>query len=210
MPKSKLTAIILGVISIIIASCSVKYIPIPTENISISGDFAVIKSQQLTFAIENKYWIKDPQNLTDYFTTFYVTIKNNTKNRLEILEEDIVLLDEFGNQFDLVSLDYIENLLLPKQIEYLVIDRIEEAESSPADRLDILEKQKRTLEKWREAKKNLITYSLHFGTLHPGAQKSGFIFFPKLSSQNNRCKILFQDDEIEFIRSDVKKKQEKE
>ncbi|MCF7793609.1 MAG: hypothetical protein K9M95_07820 [Candidatus Cloacimonetes bacterium] len=209
MHKKMFFAVALGILSIVFSSCSIKYVPIQSADISITDDFAVLKKKDITFAVENKYWIKDPQNLTDYFTTFFVSIKNNTDRRIEINEADIVLLDEYENQYDVVSLDYIENLLLPKQIEFLYIDTIEQTDGEDSDRLQMLEKQKDTLEKWRESKKNLITYSLHFGTLHPGAQKSGFIFFPKLSSKNNKCKIIFRDNTIEFIRQDVKKKQEK-
>jgi hypothetical protein len=198
-----------GILCVLLSSCSVKYLPIQADDVKITDDFAIVKSNEITFAVENKFWIKEPQNLTDYFTTFYVSIKNNTSQKLEINQHDIVLLDEYGNQYDVVSLDYIENLLLPKQIEFLYIDTIEQTDTETTDKLQLLEQQKDMLEKWREAKKNLITYSLHFGSLHPGAQKSGFIFFPRLSSQNSKCKILFQDKTIEFIRSDVKKKLEK-
>jgi len=210
MRKKSLILIIWGILSIVFFSCSIKYVPIQTPDISISDDFAILKNKDVTFAVENKYWIKEPQNLTDYFTTFYVSIKNNSSETMEISQGDIVLLDENGNQFDVISQEYIESLLLPKQIEYLVIDHIEENERQPRNREEFLEEQRNTLEKWRDAKKNLITYSLHFGTLHPGAQKSGFIFFPKLESSNNECMILFRNHSIPFIRSDVKKQTEKE
>lgn len=210
MQNKLLVIVALGILSIVFSSCSIKYVPVKSADIAITDDFAVLKDKDVTFAVENRYWIKDPQNLTDYFTTFYVSIKNNANHTIEIEESDIVLLDEYGNQYDVVSINYIESLLLPKQIEFLIIDTIEEDDGEQMDRLEYLEQQKDTLEKWRESKKNLITYSLHFGNLHKAAQKSGFIFFPKLPAKNNKCKILFRDKSIEFIRQDVKKKQEKE
>jgi hypothetical protein len=60
------------------------------------------------------------------------------------------------------------------------------------------------LEDWREAKKNLILESYSFGVILPNAQKSGFIFFPRLQSKNNYCTIIFQDEQLQFIRSDIK------
>lgn len=206
MRKFILTLLSAGVLCCVFSSCTIKYLPVASSDISITDDYAVIKGKDITFAIENQYWIKEPQNLTDYFTTFYVSIKNNTDRRIDVDIDDIILLDENDNQYDIVDLPYIERMLLPKQIEYLVINTIEESDDQKLDAQQYLQEQKDALEKWREAKANLITYSLAFGTIHPGAKRSGFIFFPRLLSKNNKCKILFRDKTIEFIRSDVKKK----
>ena len=208
MRKILSTLLFAAVLCCVFSSCTIKYVPVASPNISITDDYAVIKSKDITFAIENQYWIKEPQNLTDYFTTFYVSIKNNSKQKIEINAHDIILLDENENQYDLVSIDFIERMLLPKQIEYLVIENIDESEQPVMDANQILEDQQEALEKWRESQANLITYSLTFGTIHPGARRSGFIFFPRLLSKNNKCKIVFQDNMIEFIRSDVKQKED--
>ncbi|MDO9576847.1 MAG: hypothetical protein Q7J16_03100 [Candidatus Cloacimonadales bacterium] len=209
MRKLILTLLSAGVLCCVFSSCTIKYLPVASSDISITDDFAVIKAKDITFAIENQYWIKEPQNLTDYFTTFYVSIKNNTDHYIDVDIDDIIMLDEQDNQYNIVGIDYIETMLLPKQIEYLVINTIEESDDQKLDAQQFLENQKDALEKWREAKTNLITYSLSFGTIYPGAKRSGFIFFPRLLSKNNKCKILFRDKTIEFIRSDVKKKEEK-
>ncbi|MFC1898135.1 hypothetical protein ACFLYJ_01040 [Candidatus Cloacimonadota bacterium] len=203
------TLITAGILCCVFSSCTIKYVPVASPDISITDDYAVIKGKDITFAIENQYWIKEPQNLTDYFTTFYVSIKNNTDRRISVDIEDLILLDEHDNQYDIVGIDYIETMLLPKQIEYMVIENIEESEEPVVDAKQILEEQQEALEKWREAKTNLITYSMKFGTIHPGAKRSGFVFFPRLLSKNDTCKIIFRDKTIEFIRSDVKKKEEK-
>lgn len=197
---------ILLILTLMSVSCSTKYLPVSTSEVSISEDFAIVKQQDLTFAIENKLWVREPQNLTDYFTTFYVSIRNNSTKPIEIGLKDIVLLDMAGNQYDMVDLGYIESFLLPKQIEYLIISQIEDTNSLTADRQQFLKEQQDTLEKWRESKRNLITYSFHTGMLHPGAQKSGFIYFPKLDPQNREIQIFFRDKKIDFIRSDVKRK----
>jgi hypothetical protein len=192
---------------VIISSCTIKYIPVKSENVIITDDYAVIKTKGWTFAAENKYWIKEPQNLTDYFTTFNIQVKNRQNKDMEIKSSDISLLDEDGNQFDVVSLDYIEKLLLPKQLEYLVISNIENEENEKlTDTQQLFEDQRRILEEWREAKKNLITYSLSFGKIIPGAKKSGFIFFPKLASSNKSCQLVYRNNKIQFVRGDKKDK----
>lgn len=166
--------------------------PISSENVKIQDDFAILETAEVIFAVENRYWNEEPENITDYFTTFYITVKNKTDDKMKIDSSDIGLLDERGNQFDVVDTKYIENLLLPREFEF---DQI----------TDISEDQPRILEDWREAKKNLIIRSFSFGTILPNAQKSGFIFFPRLSSKNNYCSIIFKNNQLEFIRSDIKK-----
>jgi hypothetical protein len=208
MRNSILLLFVLGLLCCVFSSCTIKYLPVESHDISISDDYAVMKAKDITFAIENQYWIKEPQNLTDYFTTFYVSVKNNTDERIELFRDDIILLDENDNQYDVVDLEFIEDMLLPKQIEYLVVENIDESEEPITDARQYLEDQKEALEKWRESQTNLITYSLKFGTIYPKAKRSGFIFFPKLLSKNNRCKILFRGKPIDFIRSDMKKKEE--
>jgi hypothetical protein len=209
MRKILSTLLFAGVLCCVFSSCTIKYVPVASPDISITDDYAVIKGKDITFAVENQYWIKEPQNLTDYFTTFYVSIKNNTNQKIEINSNDIILLDENDNQYDIVDLEFIERMLLPKQIEYLVIENIDESEEPVMDAKQVLEDQQEALEKWRESQANLIIYSLTLGEIHPGAKRSGFIFFPRLLSKNNKCKILFRDKTIEFIRSDVKKKEDK-
>jgi len=100
-----LLSLIMVIFSLV--SCTIKYLPIPTQHIVISDDFAVVKETDFTFAVENQYWIKNPQNLTDYFTTFYISVKNRTSEKMNIELGDVVLLDENGNQYDAVTIDYI-------------------------------------------------------------------------------------------------------
>jgi len=182
---------ILLILLVFLVSCSIKYIPIKTENIKIQEDFAILETKELLLAAENRYWIDEPENITDYFTTFYITVKNKTEQKMKINPSDIGLLDENGNQHDVVDIKYIEDLLLPREFEF---DQI----------TDITDDQPQLLEDWREAKKNLILESYSFGVILPNAQKSGFIFFPRLQSKNNYCTIIFQDEQLQFIRSDIK------
>ncbi len=206
---SKRMMYLLSLIMVIfsLVSCTIKYLPIPTQHIVISDDFAVVKETDFTFAVENQYWIKNPQNLTDYFTTFYISVKNRTSEKMNIEPGDVVLLDENGNQYDAVTIDYIEQMLLPKQLEYLIINTIEDDNNIKTSSEDTLREKQDRLEEWREAKQNLLTYSFHFGNILPSAKKSGFIFFPKLPAKNNKCKVIFRNRDVEFIRSDVKPKE---
>ena len=192
---------------LIFSACTIKYVPVQTDGVTITDDFGVNRTKAYTFAAANEYWNKEPQELTNYFTTFYVSIQNRKRDDLEVEMSDFGLIDQNGNQFDVVTQDYIENLLAPRQIDYLLIN---ENEEELIDTEEFFNEQKQVMEKWRIAQNNLITYSFHFGKILPGAKKSGFLFFPKLESENAECELRYNDRSIKFIRLDEKKKQEKE
>ena len=127
----------------ILTSCSVKYLPVPTKNITISEGYAIQKQEDYVFAVSNKYWIREPQNLTDYFTTFHISVKNKSSEKIEVAAADISLLDASGTQFDAVGTDYVLELLVPEEIAY---DHY----------LEVPEEHRQIWENWREAKKYLI------------------------------------------------------
>ncbi len=182
--KYRILIILLGGI---LTSCSVKYIPVPSKNITVSDGYGILKQEDLIFAVSNKYWIKEPQNLTDYFTTFHISVKNKTDEKIKIKAEDISLLDIEGTQFDAVGTDYVLELLVPEEIAY-------------NSYLEIPEEHRHIWENWREAKKYLMSDTFNFGYILPGATKSGFVFFPKLKSVNKKCAIVFKGQTINFTR----------
>jgi phage anti-repressor protein len=166
---------------LIFSACTIKYVPVQTDGVTIADDFGVNRTKAYTFAAANEYWNKEPQELTNYFTTFYVSIQNRTRDELQVEVNDFGLIDQNGNQFDVITHDYIEKLLAPRQIDYLLIN---ENKEELLDTEEFFNEQKAVMEEWRTAQNNLITYSFHFGNIMPGAKKSGYIFFPKLESEN--------------------------
>ena len=186
--KKKYKLFSLIIMSIII-SCTIKYIPVPSKMVSVTDNHAVIKMKNYIIITENKYWVKEPQNLTDYFTTFYITIINRTEDKIKIIPQDFSLLDENGNQFDIIDNEQIEKLLLPQEIKFEPI-------------INVTDKQQQLLENWINARKNLMSESFHFGSILPKARKSGFIFFTRLPSDNKKCDLIFKDNKINFIRGD--------
>ncbi len=170
-----------------ITGCAVIYYPAASEQVNIVDGFGVVKNDSLLLAVSYKFWVKEPQELTDYFSTFYITIRNRTDDRLTVLPDDISLLDEEGNQYDAVLPEEILNLLIPEEILFDQFNQFEEENS------DIYEN-------WREAKNNLLTDSFSYGAILPQAQKAGYVFFPRLKSSNQSCRFVYGDQIIEFIR----------
>ncbi|MDP8268648.1 MAG: hypothetical protein P9L97_07975 [Candidatus Tenebribacter davisii] len=191
---------------LIFTGCTIRYVPVQSDGVTITDNFGVKKAKDFTFAAANEYWNKEPQKLTNYFTTFYISIQNRERKEMEVTMSDFGLIDQNGNQFDVITQDYIENLLAPRQIDYLLLN---ENKEEPINTEDFFNEQKLIMEKWRTARNNLLTYSFHFGKIMPGAKKSGFLFFPKLESENAECILKFNDMSINFIRLDEKKKLDK-
>ncbi|MDP8201747.1 MAG: hypothetical protein P9M11_06350 [Candidatus Tenebribacter burtonii] len=192
---------------LLFSACTIKYVPVQADGVTVTDDFGINRTKAYTFVAANEYWNKEPQELTNYFTTFYISIQNRKRDNLKVEMSDFGLIDQNGNQYDIVTQDYIENLLAPRQIDYLLIN---ENKKEFIDTEEFFIEQKQVMEEWRTAQNNLITYSFHFGNILPGAKKSGYIFFPKLESENAECELRYNDKSIKFIRLDQKKKQEKE
>lgn len=187
-------------IILFLVGCTVKYLPIDDGNVTISEDFGVVKNSDYVFAAENRYWIKEPTELTNYFTSFYISIKNRTGEQQQVEVKDFALIDEKGNQYDAVSNEYIELLIQPNQLDFVVVNDSEGSNLLDTD--DLFNEHKSVMERWYQSKENLIRYSFHYGTIFAGARKSGFIFFPRLEDANKRCKLIYKDAEINFSRVD--------
>ncbi|MBN1948684.1 MAG: hypothetical protein JW784_02975 [Candidatus Cloacimonetes bacterium] len=181
------TCSILCLFLIILSGCTVKYYPVPSPEVRVSEEFGVVETEDFVLAAANQYWVKEPQELTDYFTTFYITYKNRTGNRVEIRQSDLSLLDQQGNQLDAVHPEYVLELLTPEEITFDPI-------------LPLTSEQQMVYETWKEAKNNLLSESFSFGMILPEAQKSGFVYFPKLKSKNLKCTLVFRGSYIPFSR----------
>ncbi len=182
--------IYLFLLLVIISSCAINYQPVPQPGVLISENYAILKKTDYTLIVEYRYWIKTPQNLSDYFTTFYITVINKSKKVLNISPADIYLLDENGKQYDVVPIEDIYNLIFTGEENIkLLFDEKDENE------------YKNMLYEKQEAKKNIMNYSFSFGKLVKGAKKTGYVFFNKLPADNRKCKIIFKGDAISFIRT---------
>ena len=167
--------------------CAVVYYPVASAQVEVTDGFGVIRNDSLLLAVAHKFWVKEPQELTDYFISFKITIKNRTELKMDVQPEDISLLDEAGNQYDAVLQEEILNLLIPEEILFDQFNQFEEENSE-------------IYENWREAKNNLLIESFSYGAILPQAQKTGYIFFPRLTSANQSCRVVYNGNIVEFIR----------
>lgn len=177
----------LCLILIVISGCADKYFPIPSNDVVLSEEFGIIETDDFVLAVNNKYWDKRPQELTDYFTTFYISFKNKTKEKIEFNYNDFYLIDSEGNQYDVVNLEEVMTLLIPDDLFFQQITTLKSEQDD-------------SFENWKEARSNLMKYSFNFGLILPNVRKAGFVFFQKLPSNNLSCRIIYKDTEIGFIK----------
>jgi len=84
---------------LLFSACTIKYVPVQTEGVTITDDFGVNRTKAYTFAAANEYWNREPQELTNYFITFYVSIQNRKRDDLQVETSDFGLIDQNGNQY---------------------------------------------------------------------------------------------------------------
>ena len=188
-----------GSIILLLLGCTAKYMPIQSQDVILSEYFGIVNNDNYQFAAENRYWSYEPDEFADYFIAFYVVIKNRTDENFQINSNDFALIDENGNQFDALDNEYLERLIEPNRLELL--NDIHDSGSHFFDQNeddDLLNEHQTALERWQKARENLIRYVFRFGELRSGARKSGYIFFPKISERNKKCRLIFKDSTIEF------------
>ena len=169
-------------------SCSYRYFPVETQNINTKDQFAIFKKNNVIYAAKPGYWIVEPDNLNNYFDPFYLNAKNIDNESKNISYDDIYLLDEEGNQYDVISVDKVEELLFSQENIFLEMDQFmdQDKESYYEDLLT--------------ARNNLINYSFTFGKIMPRAQKKGYIFFKKISGPKKKLRLFIKDQELIFKR----------
>jgi len=178
------------ILATVLVACVAKYVPVRTDKISVSENYAVLKTEDYTLAVSYKFWVNEPQNLTDYFLGLHIILRNKTTEYFTVSQQDFQLLDADGMQYDIVLPDNIPKLLIPQESMF---DPLTSDES-------IMNDFKYAAEQRLAARRNLMSESFHFGKILPAAKKSGYIFFPKLNSDNKKFKLVYKNEVIEFVK----------
>lgn len=187
------------IIALLVSGCAMRYLPAGGDDLIIVGDAYIYHDNDAELVAQSRYWVKDPQDLNDYFTTFYVTVKNRTDQKLNISKSNFALLDQMGNQSDPLDAQQIEDILLHNELQYLVVKNIEEQEDKSFVSINDYS-QTDKLKEWRRAKKNLISESFTFGEIFPQAKRTGYIFFPKADIKNDQLTLVYKGKLLKFSR----------
>ncbi|MCF7912024.1 MAG: hypothetical protein K9M99_05820 [Candidatus Cloacimonetes bacterium] len=182
---------------LLLSSCASHYLPVGGPGLTVINDAYLYQDTDYELVALNRYWVRDPQDLNDYFTTFLVTVKNRSGEKLNITNKDFALLDENGNQSDPLSLEQVQDILLNNQLQYLVVKNLEEQDEQ---KLITIRDQTDTLEEWRRAKRNLMSDSFTFGEIYPQAKRTGYLFFPKVNIKNDELTLIYRSQSLKFRR----------
>lgn len=164
-----------------------RYLPVPSPNVTITDDYALVRQNGIVFAISDQYWTKEPQNLSDYFSTFYIMVRNVSNEKINVSAQDIYLVDENQKQYDIVLPENLYKLMDP------------DSEIQDPDRFPFtMDNQQEILQKRLLVRRNLNVESYGFGEIIPGANKSGFIYFNRLPSKIKKLTIYYKNTPIPF------------
>ncbi|MBW6515077.1 MAG: hypothetical protein K0B81_00495 [Candidatus Cloacimonetes bacterium] len=187
-PVIKISTLLLIVLSsILLNSCTTRYYPQATDRISVVDNYALIEVENIAFAISARTWTRDPQRLSDFFTTYHVIVKNQSLQTITISPSDIILLDQETNQYDAITVSEVSEILF---YDDFLLDKF----SPFPDRTDTFTGDRLA------SRVSFMQEAFHYGDILPGARKSGFIFFRKLPARNQQSTVIFKGEEIVFIR----------
>lgn len=180
----------LGLLALIIslgAGCSYRFMPVPSPQVQITEEYGIVESDEYTIIAANRYWSHEPQELSNSFLTFSLVVHNTTKSPLSIAPRDVILLDNRGNQMDIVPVESLTSMYKPQELVMT---------TGPIDPMA----QDDAWDEWLKIQQNLSSESFHFGQIAPGARKQGFIFFHRLPSSASGCTLQVLDTAITFAR----------
>jgi hypothetical protein len=190
--------IFLGIVlMLLLSNCATRYLPVVGQGLLVINDACLYQDANSEVVVQNRYWVRDPQDLNDYFTTFHVTVKNRSGSKLNVVSSDFALLDQNGNQSDPLTVEQVEDILLHNQLQYLVVKNLEDQDEQ---KLVTINDQADTLEEWRRAKRNLISDSFTFGEIFPQAKRTGYLFFPKVNIKNDELTLIYRTQPMKFRR----------
>lgn len=176
----------------LVTACSSGYLPQANKSVSVNNGYAVLDKEGVVLTLNYQQWVNEPQKLPQYYTSFYLTIRNRTEETITIKPESITLLDEDNNQYDLVSPAAISEILLSNEFFFNNWTQGSETLSS--------ERHEEIINSRMLGRANIMQEAFHFGDILSGAQRKGYIFFNRLPSKNRRITISFADENIIFTK----------
>lgn len=176
--------------SIFFAGCVVNYRPVIDKNTLTEKGTTAIYADTVLFMVHDKIWTYEPSDLTDYYSAYYITVRNDGVENINIGREDFHLVDDEQNQSDAVSIEELLSHFAPNDEGYP--DKFARSRIVPP----FSENKVTNMEKRR----NLQRYAFVFGDVLPKAKKSGFVFFPRQSSALKSYTLFFKDKSIKFQR----------
>lgn len=181
-----------------LAGCTARYLPVANDVVRVSDELAYLKNSDYFFSVERRNWYRSPEEINNYFTCFYVTVKNRSQADMKVLQKDFFLIDDTGSSEQAINPDRLEEYFVP------VASRMSSSELAAGNEV---ESWNQTQENALAVRDNIFSYSFHFGILPAQTQREGYIFFPKISSKNKKYSLKFKSELIEFRKIEGRNKE---
>ena len=177
--------------AMLLAGCTTRYMPVQQPGVQVVDDTAVLLDTDLRLTVTKRDWLRQPDAVNDYYTTFYVQVRNMSISEVQsVSPAEFGMLDGQQSQFDPVPTGEVASLLLDRDPYARYVGDLS---LTPTERDDRIRQQ-------TEARANLQTYAFAFGDILPGATKSGYIFFNRLPSGNSELSFVFRQRPVRFAR----------
>ena len=113
-PKSTFSLIAIFFLFCITASGCVSYGNRSHSLITPEVRSSTADQDKVKITISSNAWNGNPENLPKYLTPFFIDIENNTGSPITIQYDDIVLIDQFRNQYNALLPDIASNIAMEK------------------------------------------------------------------------------------------------
>lgn len=164
------------------------------------------KERDVNFTVRPDYWHGSPENIRRYVFPVYLSVQNSSVNPIIIEREDIVLLDGSRNQYNALDPDDVANILISTETSgYRVYPSVSVGIGGYYHHgyyyghhrfpywdpwyYDDYPFYDYPLTYYRPDYKDIYTEAFQPGKIMPNAKLSGFVYFKKLPSVNDKIVI---------------------
>lgn len=205
--------------SVVLAGCSVKIVPSHgAAGVVDPGRNLVTQERDgIRVSVQSMAWSGVPYYLDQYYTPFFVTVRNDRAVPLKLGYKAFHLVDNEGNQFDLIMPEKVWDILIGKQgpVVYMppypyspyYYDRYRSYERYPMPPYPyyypyyypggFYEISPADEYAWSHSK-DIIVEGLTEGEVMPGAQVSGFIYFKRATRTGNWLELAVTLEGVNF------------
>lgn len=108
---------LIALIILTLSACGLKLIPSTTNEgtVDLKTKSITIEKGGIKITAMGREWEYSPIYLEDYYTPLYVIIRNETEKEIYLKYEDLILIDDKGNQFKALDPEKVNNSLLKRE-----------------------------------------------------------------------------------------------
>lgn len=211
--------VVLLLLSVMVAGCSVKIVPSPgaAGGVDLRRNLAVQEKEGFKVTVQSMAWAGAPYYLDQYYTPFFVTVRNDRTVPLKLDYGAFFLVDNEGNQFNVVAPDKVWDILVGKRAPIVYMpsspypsyyyDRYRWYDRHPLPPYPYYypyyypgwayEVPPSEEYAWSHSK-DILVEGLTEGEVMPAAQVSGFVYFKEATRTGNWLELAVTLEGVQF------------